>query len=334
MTSPRRPRVGLALGGGGDAGVAYAIGCISALAEESGWDSREAEYVVGTSAGSLVATALRVDVSPSDLAAAMGGGELSADAATKINDKVLGTANDIIPPVTADAFRNTRLTSSGLIATTAMNPRSARPVALAAAAMPEGRFTHTYVRNKILHLAGEEWPERELLLTATRMDNGRRAVFTKDSQVRTDLPTAAAASCAIPAVFNPVEIDGVRYIDGGMYSSTNADLLARYDLDVVIIVPPLSTMSRLPATKTMPLRSTIRMMSVREQQQLRAQGTQVLTMHPGPEAINAMGLNFMDVTKRQPVMEAAKYEAHELLRTAAAQPVIDLLVGRQAILTA
>jgi predicted acylesterase/phospholipase RssA len=34
-----------------------------------------------------------------------------------------------------------------------------------------------------------------------------------------------AASCVIPAYFTPIRIDGVDYLDGGVHSPTNADLL-------------------------------------------------------------------------------------------------------------
>ena len=40
------------------------------------------------------------------------------------------------------------------------------------------------------------------------------------------MATAVEASSAIPGFFQPVLIDGVRYVDGGAHSPTNADLLA------------------------------------------------------------------------------------------------------------
>jgi predicted acylesterase/phospholipase RssA len=35
-----------------------------------------------------------------------------------------------------------------------------------------------------------------------------------------DIGSAVAASCAIPAYFTPIQIDGVDYIDGGVHSPT------------------------------------------------------------------------------------------------------------------
>ena len=45
-------RVGLVLGAGGATGHAFHAGVLSALAEETGWDPRAADIIVGTSAGS------------------------------------------------------------------------------------------------------------------------------------------------------------------------------------------------------------------------------------------------------------------------------------------
>jgi NTE family protein len=63
-------------------------------------------------------------------------------------------------------------------------------------------------------------------------------VFAKDSNV--DLVDAVAASCAVPGVWPPVTIGGRRYIDGGVRSSTNADLAAGCDR-VLVITPTLAT---------------------------------------------------------------------------------------------
>jgi len=47
-------KVGLVLGAGGVMGGAWLTGGLDALARETGWDPAEADYVVGTSAGSMI----------------------------------------------------------------------------------------------------------------------------------------------------------------------------------------------------------------------------------------------------------------------------------------
>ena len=62
-------RVGLVLGGGGIAGMAFHAGVLLVLHHDLGWDARGADVVVGTSAGSIVGASLRAGVAPEDLAA-------------------------------------------------------------------------------------------------------------------------------------------------------------------------------------------------------------------------------------------------------------------------
>ena len=56
------------------------------------------------------------------------------------------------------------------------------------------------------------------------------------------LRRAVAASSAVPVVYEPVEIEGRWYVDGGVASGTSADLvLANPEpLDLVIVIAPLA----------------------------------------------------------------------------------------------
>jgi predicted acylesterase/phospholipase RssA len=50
----RRPRVGVVLGAGGVLGGAWMAGALAALHTVTGWDPREADWLVGTSAGAVI----------------------------------------------------------------------------------------------------------------------------------------------------------------------------------------------------------------------------------------------------------------------------------------
>src|SRR3954462_4713486 len=62
-------KVGLVLGAGGVVGAAWLIGALEALAAETGWDPSSADYVVGTSAGSVVGALIAEGIAPEYLAA-------------------------------------------------------------------------------------------------------------------------------------------------------------------------------------------------------------------------------------------------------------------------
>src|SRR6476646_10475234 len=69
--SESSPRVGVVLGAGGAVGHAFHAGVLAGIADATGWDARDAEVVVGTSAGSIVGALIRADISGPDLAVAM-----------------------------------------------------------------------------------------------------------------------------------------------------------------------------------------------------------------------------------------------------------------------
>ena len=67
-------RVGVVLGAGGVLGGAWLVGALHALATETGWDPGSADYLVGTSAGSMVAALSASGVPPWFMVAHSAGG--------------------------------------------------------------------------------------------------------------------------------------------------------------------------------------------------------------------------------------------------------------------
>jgi NTE family protein len=187
-----------------------------------------------------------------------------------------------------------------------LQPWNARPGALAAPALPAGRISTALVDSGLRPLF-DRWPERKLWIAAVDLDRGRRVVFgADDAPVITDVATAVAASCAIPTFFTPVSIDGVRYVDGGVHSPTNADLVAGLGLDLVVISSPMSIARRYPRfTPDQPARRLSRLRLAREVARLRRSGTPVITFQPTDDDLSVMGLNAMDPTRRADVTRQA-----------------------------
>src|SRR5580700_6532148 len=77
-------RIGVVLSAGGEAGLAFHAGVLAGLAEGIGWDPNTAELLMGTSAGSVAAAALRAGLTPHDMAAMVEGSPLSAKGAALI----------------------------------------------------------------------------------------------------------------------------------------------------------------------------------------------------------------------------------------------------------
>ncbi|MGZ4306569.1 MAG: patatin-like phospholipase family protein [Solirubrobacteraceae bacterium] len=130
---------------------------------------------------------------------------------------------------------------------------------------------------------------------------------------------AVAASCAIPGFYRPVEIAGRRYVDGGVASTSNLDVLAGLGLDLVICLNPTSSLHA-PQPRTLGERAAavLREGSGRrlgsEAKRVRASGTEVVLIQPAVQDLDAMGGNLMSAKRRHQVIEVAAQTVASHLR--------------------
>ena len=307
---PTGTRIGLVLGAGGVAGGAFHAGVLAALQEATGWDPRTADVIVGTSAGSIAGASLRAGLSAPDLLARSLGRPLSA-----AGKRLLSAVG---PPMRPPSFRGAarpRLPSAGEFASTlaraAARPFAARPAALFAGLLPEGPVGSEFIADAVSMLYPHGWPAKTLWVCAVRRSDGVLEVFGRDKRPR--LADAVAASCAIPGFFRPMEIDGEQYIDGGVHSPTNADLLANGPIvpDLVIVSSPMSySGSRMQMAQ--PTRRWSRLLLDTEALRLRRRRIPVIAFQPTAGDVAVMGVNAMDPDRRAVI--AAQIHASTLHR--------------------
>jgi NTE family protein len=319
-------RIGLVLGAGGMVGHAYHAGVLSALADETEFDARDAELIVGTSAGSVVGSLLRAGLAPADLAAHSIGAELSPEGAAFVAAAERHAPRAPLPPRRA-RMGWPAMAAPGVLLRFGMQPWQARPGVLAAAAMPAGTIPTEHVAAGLRAVLAPGWPAG-LWITAVRLDTGRRAVFGRDDTSTDDVATAVAASCAIPGFFAPVSINGVRFVDGGAHSPTNADLLAGMDLDLVIVSSPMSVVGR-PLRADLAARRLSRFYLAREAAAIRRRGTPVLTFQPTATDLGVMGFNALDATRVPRVVGQARESALQRLARSDVRDRVELFTARQ-----
>jgi NTE family protein len=288
-------RVGLVLGAGGFGGRAFHAGVLSALEEGLGWDPRSAEVVVGTSAGSQIGTGLRIGLSGSDMAARIAGERASPE-----GERVFRRLGETptLAPAWRDLLRRPQVPGPKLLRRFALHPW-ATAGAFATSFLPVGSLSVQDYSKSFRRVLGDAWPEDALWLCAARFDDGERVVFGRQGAPKTDVSTAVAASCAVPWLFAPVEIDGVRYVDGGVASPTNLDLVAGLGLDLAIVISPMSVARHPGRAVDLPLRRLFRLRLGREAAKVRRSGTQVVAFQPAAEEMAALGLNAMDPDPRR-----------------------------------
>jgi NTE family protein len=293
-------RIAVVLGAGGTVGHAFHAGVLTALSTELGWDARRADFLVGTSAGSIVAALLRAGLPPSDLLARGSLRPLSPEGAAIARRAGLG------PPRPRPARRRAAagMASPAQLARAARAPWSVTPGALAAAVLPAGQIPTDDMAVPFDNLFGATWPVRPTWIVAVQLDAGRRVAFGRAGAPEARLADAVRASCAIPAFFEPVEIGGERYVDGGVHSTTNSDLVGglRRPADLVLVSAPMSAARGATGSGPMAMmRQYARLSLAREVAGLRARGIPVVTFQPTSAELEVMSGDSLDPANFAPV---------------------------------
>ncbi len=224
---PTVSKVGLVLGGGGITGAAFHFGTLLAIEMATGWHPDEAEVLIGTSSGAFVGAMVRGDALHLDTFAGTG------ETQDEIHDWLNGYLYRRGAP--RGALRWMR---RGLL------PAIRQPslhVALGSPGMYRTEGLEEWVHEAIGPLA-DSWPTKPTALVAYDVEKRERVPFGTEAAPTTSLSSAVAASSAVPFVYEPVEIDGRWFADGGLASGTSADLVLAHPepLDLVLIVAPLA----------------------------------------------------------------------------------------------
>lgn len=262
--------LGLVLGGGGIAGVAWEIGVIAGLAE-AGVRLDSARRVVGTSAGSIVGVALASGADVASMLTQQREAEPPSrphEPAPSILDDSLAWAEILSAPGSRDELM-----------------RRMGAMAAESQTVPEDRYRDSIAAM----LPADRWPaDVEMRITGVDAETGAVQVWDAESGVA--LAAAVAASCAVPGQFPLVTIEERRYFDGGMASPTHADLAA--GCTEVLAIAPFSVAMAGPD-----LDAEIAGLG---------SGVRSAVIVPDQESITSFGNDPMDPATRRPAAEAGR----------------------------
>jgi NTE family protein len=287
----RRPDV-LVLGGGGVLGEAWLRALLAGLEAESGWDLREADHFVGTSAGSIVATALAAGRRPESAAGVAAPWEEAAGAAPPAGaaSRLRGLAATLAAPLAPVTV--TALAPGGAALRAAMLRTADKP----AREIPQLRAG--------IERLGAAFDGR-LRVTAVDRRTGKRVVFGAPGAPQAGVTEAVLASCAVPWVFRPQTIGGREYVDGGVWSAANVDAAPVRRDTVVLCLNPTAT-PRLARDRLGAMRAFARSTAAAEALVLRRRGASVQIVGPDDATVAAIGPTLFDARRRAHV-EAAGY---------------------------
>jgi NTE family protein len=318
------------------------VGGLSALARETDWDPGSADHIVGTSAGSMIGALVAAGVPPWFMVAHSRGevfeglvgpdGRPAADA-----DRSAGANFRLHRGLPAIGPGSLRMAFTAL-----SNPLRHTPLQMVAGWVPSGFFSTDPLKETVKRAVHDDWVEHpNYWAVACDYESGRRIPFGRLGSPRAHIADAVAASCAIPGFYRPVKIGRRRYVDGGVCSVSNIDLVAGRGLDLVICLNPLTSRSerrlgsrgRLTGVATGAIygaldfvpsltRRAARGRLEREERKVRRFGTEVVIIEPTAEDHAVMGHNWMSAERRQDVIETAEETVTRQLQSPALQELL------------
>ncbi len=238
-------KTALVLGGGGFTGGVYEIGALRALDLLAvNQTVNEFDVYVGTSAGAFIASMTANGVTPEEMMRV-----LNKDLRSPIPDIDLAM---LLRPNYRGFLRGSvtfPFKVAGVIRELIENLGESSAVDLAtglAAALPPGVYRGTGIERYIEEVLSD--PDRtndfrhlgpELYLTATDLDTTERVILGEGEWAEVPISKAVAASGALPLIYEPVEIRGREFIDGGILSTTNIDVAIERGARFVVVINPL-----------------------------------------------------------------------------------------------
>jgi NTE family protein len=284
---PTNPTRALVLAGGGLTGIAWELGVLAGLADV-GVELARADLIVGTSAGAAVGAQVTSGAPMADLVAAQ---RVPAD---QTKERMVELDLEALGEIFATSWDQSL-------------PEAERLAKVGAMAKGAATISPADRRETIAaRLPSHEWPATPLVLCAIDADTGAFCRFDAASGV--SLVDAVAASCAVPGIWPPAPIGDSSYIDGGVRSATNADVASGCDTIVVLVPMPTDLNWQLDRI---------------EVPALEEQGSTVAVLRSDDDALEAMGQNALDPTRRAPSLDAGLRQG-----AAAAADLVELWSGR------
>ena len=301
-----RPDI-LVLGGGGVLGEAWMMGVLAGIEDAAGFDLRQCEGFVGTSAGAIVAAHLVAGRAPRrppevgtqlELASAQPANSLASvgvQAARRAGAWALAAGSAFAPLALGLAAPGGRVLRAGMLR-----------------ALPRPQDTLDELRDHILR-SGARFDGRLRVATVDR-SNGRRVMFGSPRAPQASVADAVTASCSVPWLFAPVRISGREYVDGGVWSATNLDAAPAGLHTHVLCLNPTANIAGSHSVFAM-IRSVARSAVSIEAMALRRRGAAVQAVAPNADAAATMGTNFMDREPRERTLAAGYRQGLALARS-------------------
>ncbi len=253
-SAKRRPKIGLALAGGGLEGAVYEIGALRALDEcLEGVDFNALDIYVGVSAGAFLAANLANQLTTAQMCRAIVKQEPgehpfhSGIFLTPARKELLHSLT-ALPGLFAAAVGKYLQNPADRTLIDSMT-RLGR-------ALPVGVFDNEPIRaylEQIYSLKGRTDDfgrlASRLVVVAVDLDSGRPRRFGESGDEHIPISKAVQASTALPGIYPPVEIEGRHYVDGVLSKTLHGSVALDAGADLLLCVNPIVPVDTLRAVE-------------------------------------------------------------------------------------
>jgi NTE family protein len=299
-----RPDV-LVLGAGGVLGEAWMMGVLSGIEDATGFDLRQCEHFVGTSAGSIVCAHLAAGLRPDRPA----GPRVAAESAAPASAAEADAGADLLRLASEAIAR--AATPFAPMALSGLTPGGALLRAAMLAAIPDGTEDLADLHRRV-----EGWGSRfdgRLRVVTVEKGSGRRVIFGSPGAPPATVAQAVVASCSIPSVYAPTRIAGRDYVDGAIWSLTNLDVAPALRGTHLLVLNPTAAIPLADRARAA-LRIASRSPLAVETLAMRRRGAVVQNVGPDLASAEAMGPDLADRPRRRAVLAAGYAQGLELGR--------------------
>jgi len=239
-------KTALVLAGGGIPGWMYEIGALTALDDlfSEGFSINDFDIYVGTSAGAAVASLIANRVKPRTIFQAILEdqespfnynrtnvyGLLSMRDIFCIGKKILKSFFPVLKSYLRERKHISRLDLFHLLQEN----------------LPSGFFSLKNLDNHLATFFSQDGYTndfrklaRELYIPAVDIDRGRYDVFGEEGFSDVPISTAVIASSAMPIFFQPVQIRGRDYVDGGVGRVAHMDIAINHGAGLIFVITPV-----------------------------------------------------------------------------------------------
>ncbi len=240
----RKPRIGLAVAGGGPIGGMYELGALRALDDAiEGLDLTRLEIYVGVSSGAFLAASLanRMDTATMCRIFLTGdSGDVRFRPETFLRPAVFEYARRVVglPRLLLDFWRNA-LTHPGEIGVGDLLGRFGGLI-------PNGLFDNSGIEQFLREAftrrgRSNDFRElkRKLRVIAVDLDSGETVRFGANGWDDVPISIAVQASSALPGLYPPVQLHGRHLVDGALRRTMHGSVALDEDIDLFIGLNPL-----------------------------------------------------------------------------------------------